>query len=172
MKLIQILMASIMLLAFILAEAQSSDSIDLVITPALEQRAIAGDPDSQTRLGRSYLFGDQRDAAKAVHWLSQAAKTQHPPAEFLLGMIYIKDKDNGLRMAQGVAYLMHATDNGCAGASGLLQPRIRNTHPTQDVRLRGAGGTWMTLGKYGVFFTRYPYSSASHFWQIFSRYQL
>lgn len=91
-------------------------------TPEIESSAKQGDHVAQTRLGLTYLFGvkEARSNAKAIYWLKQASVKNYGPAEYLLGMIFLADKNDTPRVQEGGRYLMRSAEHGCAGAAGLL----------------------------------------------------
>jgi len=71
--------------------------------------ALAGDADAQYRVGKSYCCTPKKDVdafyntRKAIDFLCQAARKQHPQAAFELGKIYSDDTIDGLRLLRRAA---------------------------------------------------------------------
>ncbi len=96
----------------------------LAIT-ALTARAKQGDVVAQTRLGMAYLAGRgvKQDIGRGMIWLRQAAKSGHPSAQFVVGVMILGGQfpgAHGPRPAQAVGWLTRAADQGCPGAAGVL----------------------------------------------------
>src|SRR6266446_1234868 len=89
---------------------------------ALEAFANRGDPVAQTNLSRLYLFGapEMRNEEKALHWLKQAVQKNHPPADYLYGMVLLSNQNDVSKVQEGGGFLTRSAARGCAGAAGLL----------------------------------------------------
>lgn len=93
-----------------------------MVTEEVELSARQGDVASQTKLGLYFLLGpkETRNASQAINWLKQASQKNYGPAEYLLGMILLNDKNDIPKVQEGGHYLMRSAEHGCAGAAGLL----------------------------------------------------
>ncbi len=75
-----------------------------------QQKAEAGDPKAQYRLGIAYLTGNQVkvDTSKAVLWLDKAHKQGYTKASHRLGEIYASDKDGFRNYKKAYSYFLAA----------------------------------------------------------------
>ncbi|HCK78796.1 MAG TPA: hypothetical protein DHW34_02140, partial [Actinobacteria bacterium] len=83
----------------------------------IQSVASAGDRNAQFTLARMYREGDgvDRDNALALHWLTEAAKRDHPAAQMALARLYLdgtagtqRDMDSAARWLDRAAHLGNA----------------------------------------------------------------
>ncbi len=84
--------------------------------------ALAGDVNAQYLLGLVYRNGKRikRDLGSAQHWLTQAARQNHAPAQAALGILLTTEPGDQNRLADGVKWLRKAASQGDAGAQLAL----------------------------------------------------
>lgn len=92
---------------------------------ALSAQARAGDLRAQTRLGMAYLSGQgvKQNITQGMVWLRKAAKSGHPPAQFVVGVMVLGGQYPGAHgpdPAKAVVWLKRAATRGCPGAAGVL----------------------------------------------------
>ncbi len=101
------ILASVTLVtSMVLAGSPSVSLQNISEYKAFFELAQSGDVDAQTMLGEMYLDGlggIKKDYEKAFFWLSKAAGSAEPQAEYLLGYMY----ENGLYVAQDIEKAVH-----------------------------------------------------------------
>jgi hypothetical protein len=105
----------------VLFHASSKDDI-LKAIELLENESFDGNPESAFNLGQIYLSGrlGVRDLAKAADWYGVAAEYGFAPAEFNLGLMYIKGMGVPYDYQQAIQLFKKAALNGSEKAHRLL----------------------------------------------------
>ncbi len=96
------------------AGASSSSEKALVTKEALEQKAVAGDSDSQFELGALYHDGEGvvKDLAKAKSWFEKAAAQGDARAQFNLGVMYYVGEGVKQNYTSAKQWFQKAVDQG------------------------------------------------------------
>lgn len=135
---------------------------DEVVRQRHMDRAQAGDPEAQVRVGESYCCAPDGvsalyDNQRATEWLCRAAAQGYGPADFKLGKIYSGDLIDGVRVVRraGLAvtrpptnraialhYLQRAEAAGVEGAARRFRSVWDDASPVEREAFRGleAGG--------------------------------
>src|ERR1700676_3908368 len=112
------LAAALLLLAFEVALAQSSEQVSAKkrAIADLKEIAYAGNVNAQVQLGVIYLTGDgvAKDDAEAVKWLRKAAEQDNPLGERYLAEMYFKGRGVPADIVEAAKWLRMAAEQGDA----------------------------------------------------------
>lgn len=101
---------------------QKPEADDQAQVADTRERAAAGDPVAQNRLGAWYQNGThvKADAAQAAHWYRLAADSGNAIAQNNLGVLYYRGNGVPLDLAQAVAWYAKAAEQGHGWAQANL----------------------------------------------------
>lgn len=118
---------------------------DWQATEELQTQAVAGDAESQYRLGMHYLNGRGvfRNEAKAATWFTHAAEAGHADAQFMLATAYATARGVALDPDRALGWYRIAAEAGQARAQSQLGDAYLHGRGVLKDRMWGARWTGM-----------------------------
>ena len=144
-RLVRRVLLGLLGLALAACAASRNPVSDWQNTEALHDQAVAGDAESQYRLGMHYLNGRGvlRNETKAATWFTHAAETGHADAQFMLATAYATGRGVAPDPARALVWYRKAAEVGQPRAQSQLGDAYMHGRDVPKDRMWGARWTGM-----------------------------